>query len=79
MTNCQLHLLKLWGGRFTGAPDQLAYQFNASLPFDRRLWAQDIRGSQAWAAALARAGVLTTAEAAQLGDALRDMLDPRMR
>lgn len=58
--------MKLWGGRFTDSPDQLAYKFNASLPFDQRLWAQDIRGSQAWATALARAGVLTNSEAAQL-------------
>ncbi len=58
--------MTLWGGRFTGKPDALAYQFNASLPFDQRLWAQDIRGSQAWALALGRAGVLTGEEAAQL-------------
>jgi argininosuccinate lyase len=58
--------LPLWGGRFTDKPDDLAFRFNASLPFDQRLWAQDVRGSQAWARALARAGVLTADEAAQL-------------
>ena len=36
-------------------------RFNESLPFDRRMWAEDIRGSQAYAKALARAGVLTQA------------------
>jgi len=55
--------MKLWGGRFSGTPDELAFRFNASLPFDQRLWAQDIRGSVAWVRALARAGVLTTEEA----------------
>jgi argininosuccinate lyase len=58
--------LKLWGGRFAERPDDLAFQFNASLPFDQRLWAQDVRGSQAWARALARAGVITSDEAGQL-------------
>lgn len=34
---------KLWGGRFTGATDPLMEKFNESLPFDRRMWAEDIR------------------------------------
>ncbi|KAI7837903.1 hypothetical protein COHA_008284 [Chlorella ohadii] len=54
---------KLWGGRFTGATDPLMEKFNESLPFDRRMWAEDIRGSQAYAKALAKAGVLTQEEA----------------
>ncbi|HUM71787.1 MAG TPA: lyase family protein, partial [Chloroflexota bacterium] len=54
---------KLWGGRFARETDVLVHEFNASLPFDRRLVAEDIRGSMAWARALAKAGVLTTAEA----------------
>jgi argininosuccinate lyase len=52
----------LWGGRFSEDPNALAFQFNASLSFDQRLWREDIRGSAAWARALARAGVITTAE-----------------
>jgi argininosuccinate lyase len=54
---------KLWGGRFTGATDPLMEQFNASIAFDRRLWQADIQGSQAYARALARAGILTHVEA----------------
>jgi len=54
---------KLWGGRFTGATDPLMEAFNASIGFDKRLWAVDIQGSQAYARALARAGILTDAEA----------------
>ena len=57
---------KLWGGRFTGPTDPLMEQFNASLAFDRRLWRADIRGSQAYARALARAGLLRADEAATL-------------
>ena len=54
---------KLWGGRFVGAVDPLMEKFNASLGFDRRLAQEDLRGSQAYARALSRAGVLTAAEA----------------
>ncbi len=57
---------KLWGGRFTGKIDPLMEQFNASISFDRRLWAADVQGSQAYARALALAGILTPAEAAQI-------------
>ena len=34
---------KLWGGRFTGKTDPLMEKFNESLPFDKRLWAEDIK------------------------------------
>jgi argininosuccinate lyase len=54
---------KLWGGRFTGPTDSLVHQFNASIGFDVRLYSEDIRGSQAWARALAKAGVLAPDEA----------------
>ena len=53
---------KLWGGRFTGKTDPLMEAFNASIDFDRRMWAADIEGSQAYARALQRAGLLTGAE-----------------
>ena len=36
---------KLWGGRFTGQTDPLMEKFNESLPFDRRMWREDIRAS----------------------------------
>jgi argininosuccinate lyase len=53
---------KTWGGRFTGSADPAAERFTASLAFDQRLWRYDIAGSVAWARALVRAGLLTTAE-----------------
>jgi argininosuccinate lyase len=53
---------KAWSGRFASGADPTAERFTASLGFDRRLWPQDIRGSAAWARALARAGLLTRDE-----------------
>jgi argininosuccinate lyase len=69
----------LWGGRFTGQTDPLMARFNASLPFDWRLWDADITGSIAWARAIARAGLLTTDERDQIItglEAVRDEIAP---
>ena len=66
---------KLWGGRFSDALDPLMEEFNASIGFDRRLWQVDIRGSQAYAHALARAGLLTEDEAAQIVAGLERVAD----
>lgn len=52
----------LWGGRFDEAASPLLRQFGDSIPFDRRLWLEDIFGSMAYANALAEAGLLTTEE-----------------
>ena len=54
---------KTWGGRFTQSADPTAERFTGSLAFDQRLWPYDIAGSIAWARALARANLVTTAEA----------------
>lgn len=51
--------MKLWGGRFTKEMDALVRQFNESLPFDRRLYRQDIQGSMAHVKMLAKQGILT--------------------
>lgn len=61
---------KLWGGRFTGATDPLMEEFNDSIGFDKKLWAEDLRGSQAYARALARAGIITAEEAKTIVDGL---------
>ena len=55
-------MAQLWGGRFTGETDQLAYEFNASISFDKRLFSQDIEGSIAHVTMLAKQGILTPAE-----------------
>lgn len=59
-------MTSLWGGRFSGKLDEGAFALNASLPFDKRLALQDVKGSVAWAGALARAGVLTEDESARI-------------
>jgi argininosuccinate lyase len=58
--------MTLWGGRFSGKMDPAAWKLNASLPFDQRLALQDVRGSIAWARALAGAGVLSSDESDQI-------------
>ena len=64
----------LWSGRFEGDPDATLVAFGRSFGFDRRLFEDDVRGSQAWAAALARAGVLSPADAATIESGLQDVL-----
>ena len=56
--------MKLWGGRFETGPSDVFERFSNSLHFDRRLLDADVRGSQAFARSLARAGVLTADECA---------------
>ncbi len=68
--------MKLWGGRFEQGPSEVFQRFSWSLHFDRRLFEADILGSQAWARALARAGILTEAEAEQLCRALTEVPPP---
>ena len=55
-------MAQLWGGRFTKETDQLVYNFNASISFDKKLYAHDIEGSIAHVMMLARQGVLSDAE-----------------
>lgn len=61
----------LWGGRFTKETDALVQAFNASLPFDCRLWKQDIRGSIAHADMLTKNGIITEAD----GKAIKEGLE----
>ncbi|MCC6861764.1 MAG: argininosuccinate lyase [Bryobacterales bacterium] len=58
--------MKLWGGRFESGPSEVFERFSGSLHFDRRLLDADIRGSQAWARALERVGILTPGEREQI-------------
>lgn len=59
-----------WGGRFAGGPSVIMQDINASIGFDRKLWRQDIRGSLAHAAMLAKIGLLTTEDEAAIGQGL---------
>ena len=58
--------MKLWGGRFESGPSEVFERFSGSLNFDRRLLDADIRGSQAFARALERVGILTAEERARI-------------
>ena len=61
----------MWGGRFAAGPAEIMEAINASIDFDRKLAAQDIAGSQAHVAMLARQGVVDAADA----DAIAKGLD----
>jgi len=65
--------MKLWAGRLSGSVNEAVAKLNDSLPFDQRLAQQDVRGSVAWARALAQAGVLPSAEADEIVRGLQDI------
>ena len=64
-----------WGGRFARGPSVIMQDINASIGFDRKMWRQDIRGSLAHAAMLARAGVIEAADEAAIRDGLAGIAD----
>ncbi len=68
-------MAQLWGGRFTKETDKLVYQFNASISFDRKFYAQDIRGSMAHVKMLAKQGILTKEEKEQILSGLQGILE----
>ncbi|WP_176591794.1 argininosuccinate lyase [Sphingobium sp. EM0848] len=53
----------MWGGRFAAGPASVMREINASIPFDKRLWKQDIAGSKAHVAMLAKQGIVAQADA----------------
>ena len=57
---------KMWGGRFAGGPSAIMAEINASIGFDKRLYSQDIAGSKAHAAMLAKQNIITRADAAAI-------------
>ena len=63
-------MAQLWGGRFTKETDQLVYNFNASISFDKKFYEQDIRGSIAHVTMLAKQGILTEDEKKQIIEGL---------
>ncbi|HHI80061.1 MAG TPA: argininosuccinate lyase [Planctomycetes bacterium] len=65
--------MSLWGGRFSKGLDPAFDSFNRSLPFDRRMWREDLEGSRAWARALEAAGVLKKTERTRIEKALRKL------
>ncbi len=67
-------MAKMWAGRTDGNTDKLADDFNSSIRFDKRMYRQDIMGSMAHAAMLAKQGIITTPEADALIDGLSGIL-----
>jgi argininosuccinate lyase len=65
---------QMWGGRFASGPDAIMTAINASIGFDKRLYAQDIAGSRAHAAMLAATGILTSSDAKAIGEGLLTVL-----
>ncbi len=65
--------MKLWGSRISKPTDPLVEELNASLPFDSRLYREDIDASLAWAAALARAELLSADELESIERGLDDV------
>lgn len=68
-------MAQLWGGRFTKETDQLVYDFNASITFDRRMYEEDIEGSLAHVKMLARQGILTEKEKEEIVAGLNGILE----
>ncbi len=65
---------KMWGGRFAAGPDAILEEINASIDFDRHLFAQDIAGSKAHASMLAAQGIITAADADKIAQGLDTIL-----
>ena len=64
----------MWGGRFADGPDAIMEAINASIGFDKRLYAQDIAGSRAHAAMLAATGIIEPSDAQAIREGLLTIL-----
>ena len=67
-------MAKMWAGRTDGAVEKIADDFNSSIAFDSRMYRQDITGSMAHAAMLAKQGIITDDDADALIAGLEDIL-----
>jgi argininosuccinate lyase len=69
---------KMWGGRFDAKPAEIMEEINASIAFDKRFYAEDIRASQAHARMLGACGIVSTKEAEEIIaglDAVREEIE----
>ncbi len=64
---------QMWGGRFSSGPDAIMEEINASIGFDYRLARQDIAGSKAHVAMLAKTGIVSQADAAAIAKGLDEV------
>ncbi|WP_024587032.1 argininosuccinate lyase [Aliihoeflea sp. 2WW] len=65
---------QMWGGRFASGPAAIMEAINASIGFDRKLYAQDISGSLAQADMLAETGIISTADRDKIAQGLNQIL-----
>jgi argininosuccinate lyase len=65
---------QMWGGRFASGPSAIMEEINASIGYDRKLYAQDIAGSLAHAAMLAKTGIISADDHKQISDGLNTIL-----
>ena len=68
-------MAQLWVGRFTKQTDQLVFDFNASITFDKRLFHEDVTGSIVHATMLAKQGILTEEERKSIVEGLTGILE----
>jgi argininosuccinate lyase len=68
-------MTKLWGGNYAGEPDRAFWEFNRSFGFDRRLLAEEVAASRAWARALSAVGAISEADADTLVAGLAAVLE----
>jgi len=66
--------MKLWSGRFDGDTDALTDELNASISFDKRLYKEDIRGSQAHAQMLGDCGIIEQSDVREIVASLSEIL-----
>lgn len=66
---------KLWGGRFSGKVDPEMEKFNASIGFDKRMWKEDIMGSEAYVKAIEKVGLVTNEEMTEILHGLQKVKD----
>jgi argininosuccinate lyase len=65
--------MKLWGGRFSTGTAKILDEFNASIPFDKELYIEDIEGSIAHSQMLAHQGILSQEEAQKIKEGLLEI------
>ena len=63
----------MWGGRFAEGPSAIMREINASIPFDKALWREDIAGSRAHVAMLAKQGIVSDADAQAIDAGLQQI------
>lgn len=65
---------QMWGGRFASGPAAIMEAINASIGFDRKLYAQDIRGSIAHSEMLAETGIISAGDQQKIAHGLNTIL-----